>query len=148
MADSGLVDAAVMELLANDATLSALCPDGVYWNIRPPRVPPNPPASAFVIVALFDHIEQPGLGGITLWERTTYLVISRILAQSRTQARQAAARIQALLHGALPDLTAAGYTAMDFRRIDRVTLTEVDPINSATWHHFGGRYELMHYPTT
>ena len=144
MADSGLVDAAVMEVLANDAALTALCPDGVYWGIRPGG---SPAPGAFVIVALFDHREQPALAGGTLYERTNYLVKAVVFGTSKTPARQAAARIHELLHGAVLDLTPAGYTAMDMRRLDRVAYLEIDQMNKAPWHHHGGQYEVMSYPT-
>jgi len=141
MADSGLVDAAVMELLANDAELSALCPDGVYWGVRNRQG-----GRAFVIVGLGDHTEKQGLAGITLYERTVYTVRATIHTNSRAQPRQAAARIHALLHGALLDLTAAGYVAMNMRRVERIALPDADPANSALWYHTGGQYELVHYP--
>jgi hypothetical protein len=143
--DTGLVDAAVVERLANDGVLATLCPDGVYWGIRPGG---SPAPGAFVIVALFDHREQPGLDSDTLYERTNYLVKAVVYGTSKTPARLAAARIHELLHGTLLDLSAAGYTAMDFRRLDRVAYPEIDLVNKATWHHHGGQYELMSYPTT
>jgi hypothetical protein len=99
-----------------------------------------------VIVALFDHREQPALAGETLYERTNYLVKAVVFATSKTPARQAAARIHVLLHGVILDLSAAGYEAMDLRRIDRVAYPEIDLVNKATWHHHGGQYELMSYP--
>jgi hypothetical protein len=142
MSDAGLVDAAVMEVLANDAALSALCPDGVYWGIRPAAAPAP---HAFVIVALFDHREEPAFGG-TLYEKTNYLVKAVIHSTSKTPARQAAARIHELLHGVILDLTAAGYIAMDVRRLDRVAYPEIDLANKSTWHHHGGQYEVMSYP--
>jgi hypothetical protein len=144
MADSGLVDAAVMEVLANDSALAALCPDGVYWGIRPGG---SPAPGAFVIVALFDHREQPALAGDTLYERTNYLVKAVVFGTSKTPARQAAARIHELLHGAVLDLAPAGYTAMDMRRLDRVAYLEIDQMNKAPWHHHGGQYEVWSYPT-
>jgi len=144
MADSGLVDAAVMEVLANDSALAALCPDGVYWGIRPGG---SPAPGAFVIVLLFDHREQPALAGDTLYERTNYLIKAVVFGTSKTPARQAAARIHELLHGAELDLTPAGYTAMDCRRLDRVAYPEIDQMNKATWHHHGGQYEVWSYPT-
>ena len=145
MADAGLVDAAVMEVLANDAALAALCPDGVYWDIRPGG---SPAPGAFVIVSHFDYRATPGLDDDTLYERMLYWVVARIMATSKVAARQAGARIHELLHGQLLDLSAAGYTAMSCARIDRRADTDVDPVNKATWHYHGGLYELMSYPTT
>lgn len=144
MADAGLVDAAVVERLANDAELAALCPDGVYFDIRPGS---DPSPGAFVIVSLFDYRSTLGLNGVTLYERMLYWVVARVADTSRAQARQAAARIDVLLHGVTLDLSAAGYTPMLCQRIDRRAYTEVDPINKATWHHHGGQYEVTSYPT-
>lgn len=144
MSDAGLVDAAVMELLANDAALAALCPDGVYWDVRPPGLPAP---TAFVIVSHFTHTETPGLAGSTLYERAVYWVVARILSTSTAEARQAAARIHELLHGTILDLTAAGYTAMHCARLDRRHDTDVDPVNKVTWQYHGGQYELTSYPT-
>jgi len=140
VADAGLVDAAVMEVLANDATLTGLCPDGVFWG----RAPAG--ATAFVVAALFDHTDTPALAGITLYETTVYLVKAVILASSKTPSRTAAARIHTLLHGAVLDLTAAGYVAMTCRRVERVAYPEIDPVNASTWHHGGGQYEVMAHP--
>jgi hypothetical protein len=143
MADAGLVDAAVVEVLANDAALTALCPDGVYWDVRPGG---SPAPGAFVIVSHFDFRVAPGFGA-SLYERLLYWVVARIMAPSKVPARQAAARIDALLDGQILDLTAAGYTAMACTRVNRRADTDVDPVNKATWHYHGGLYELMSYPT-
>jgi len=140
MADTGLVDAAVMEVLANDAALRALCPEGVFWG----RAPQG--ATAFVIVALFDALDTPALAGDTLYERTVYLVKAVILDSSKTPSRTAAARVHVLLHGVVLDLTPAAYVALNCRRLERVAYVEIDPVNSATWHHAGGQYELLSYP--
>ena len=142
MADAGLVDAAVVELLANDSQLAALCPDGVWWGVRRPEG-----GTAFVIVMLFDAPDPfRGLADATLYERSIYLVRATVQGTVRTPARQAAARIHDLLHGALPDLSAAGHTAMDCHRVDRIAYVEDDATNKAIWQHCGGQYELMHYP--
>jgi len=139
MADVGLIDAALVELLANDAALMTLCPDGVYWDIRPGG---SPAPGAFVIVSHFTYRATPGFGG-PLYEDNLYWVVARIAATSKVPARQAAARINVLLDGTLLDLSAAGYTAMHCRRVDRRADTDVDLANKATWHYHGGQYELM-----
>ena len=140
MSDAGLVDAALIEVLANDAALTALCPDGVFWG----RAPAG--ALAFVITALVDHTERPALAGDTLYEDTVYLVKAVVQASSKTPSRQAAARIQVLLHGVPLDLAAAGYVSMVCRRLERVAYVEIDPVNAATWQHAGGQYVVMSYP--
>ena len=144
MADIGLVDAALVEVLTTDAALTALCPDGVYWDLRPSGAPAP---EAFVIVSHFDYRREPGLADDTLYERILYWVVARIRSTSRTPARQAAARIDALLNGAILDLTPAGYTAMACSRVDRRSYLESDPANQSTWHHHGGQYEVWGYPT-
>ena len=143
MADAGLVDAVIVETLANDAVLASLCPDGVYWDLRPSG---SPAPIAFVIVSLFDYRPTPGLDDATLYERMLYWVVARHLATSKVAARQAAARIHELLHGAIFDLSSAGYTAMQCARVDRRADTDVDQANKTTWHYHGGLYELMSYP--
>lgn len=143
-ADAGLVDAAVIERLASDAVLSALCPDGVYWDLRPGG---SPSPGRFVIVSLFDFRAVPGLSNRVLYERAVYWVVARMADTSRAPARQAAARINELLDRYLLDLTPAGYTAMHTERIDRRADTEADPLNKTLWHHHGGQYELTSYPT-
>lgn len=142
MADSGLVDSAVMSRLANDAALKALCPDGVFYGLPPPA------CRAFVIVMLMDHEDRPGLGGVTLLERAVYLAKAVILSSSGTPAREAAARIHVLLDQAELDLAAAGYQPMACRRIERWRpAPEVDPVEkSARWQHVGGQYEVTCYP--
>jgi hypothetical protein len=141
MPDVGLVDAAIVEILANDAALAALCPDGVWWGLRRQEG-----GTAFVIVTLFDTPAKfRGLQNVTLYERSIYLVRATVLSKSRTQAREAAARIDVLLDGTVPDLSSAGHVAMDLQRIDRLALLESDANNQEVWHHSGGQYELMHY---
>jgi hypothetical protein len=142
MSDAGLVDAAVMEVLANDAALTALCPGGVFYGVAPQR------ATAWVRVTLFDSSAAPALAGDTLYEQFVYVITAVILDASKTPGRLAAARIHALLHGAVLDLSAAGYVAMTCRRERRVAYPEIDPVNAATWRHTGGQYVVMTYPTS
>jgi len=143
MSDIGLVDAALMEVLANDAALTALCPGGVYWDIRPPG---EPAPTAYIVVSHFDYSAEPGLGGTTLYETILYWVRATVLGSSRTTARLANARIYALLQGTLLDLTAAGYVAMSCTRVDHRPYVEVDPVNKSLWQHHGSQYEVISYP--
>jgi hypothetical protein len=141
--DAGLVDAAIVERLANDAALTALCPGGVYWATAPPGL------TAVVVVAVQQHDDTPALDGDTLYERTVYTVKAVIQDTGGTTARQAAARIHALLHNADLDLAAADYAAMTCRRIRRLRLDPSrDPADpAAIWQQVGGLYELWSYPT-
>lgn len=140
MADSGLIDSALMSVLANDAALAGYCPNGVYYGVAPPG------STAFVTVQLMDHVDRPGLDSVTLLERGLYMVKAILLTSSSTPARQAAARIQDLLDQATLDLAAAGYVPMVCRRIERYRAVEVDPVDkSARWQHQGGTYEVTAY---
>jgi hypothetical protein len=141
MADASLVDSAVIDVLASDATLIGLCPDGVYWDLAPAG------AQSFVIVSLADHDDTGGLDSRDLYERTVYQVKAVVESSGGTVARDAAARIQTLLNRATLDLTDAGYTPMACRRIRRIRFTESDPVAPATrWQHRGGQYELTASP--
>ena len=140
MADSGLVDSALMSVLASDATLLGFCPNGVYYGVAPPG------STAFVTVQLMDHVDPPGLDATTLLERGLYMVKAIILTSSSTPARQAADRIHDLLDQATLDLASAGYVPMVCRRIERYRTIEVDPVDkSARWQHQGGTYEVVSY---
>ena len=142
MPDVGLVDAAMVELLANDAALTALCPDGVWWGLRRPEG-----GRRFVIITLFDAPPPfDGLADATLYERSIYLVRATVFGTNKAPVRQAAARIDALLNKTVPDLSAAAHTAMHCKRVDRIAYVEDDPTNAVIWQHAGGQYELMHYP--
>jgi len=141
MADASLVDAALLEVLANDPTLAALCPDGAFWDLAPAG------ARAFVVASLMDAADVPALDSQTLYERAVYVVKAVVLASGGTVTRDAAARIHALLEHATLDLTAAGYGDMVLHRIERLRYTELDPVEkSARWQHRGGQYELVSYP--
>ena len=136
------MDAALLGVLANDATLATLCPDGVFWDLAPHG------ARAFVVASLMDGSETPALDGQTLYERTTYLVKAVVLTSGGTVTRDAAARIHDLLQHVDLDLTAAGYVGMAIRRIEPLRYTELDPVEkSARWQHRGGQYEVWSYPS-
>jgi len=143
MADAGLVDKVVMDVLAADATLAALCPDGVFWALAAPH---QPTPTAYVIVALVDHSERPALNGETLYERTIYLVKAVMLTPGGADPGGAALRIHELLHGVELDLSPAGYAAMLSRQLERVRYTELDALNKLRWQHVGGQYEVWSYP--
>lgn len=142
MADTVRVHEALVAYLAADATLLALCPDGVWWSVPPQG------ATAVVVVVLIDHHDQPGLDATTLYERSDYLVKAMHRLTDGAISHGAAARIDELLHHAELDLSAAGYRAMVCRRIEHFTppLT-IDPANQARWRQEGGRYELLSHPT-
>lgn len=138
MPDSSAVDAAVISRLLNDATLAALMPDGVYWDVAASG------KTRFVIVSLVLHQDEDVMTA-TAFERFTYLVKAVELATSGANIQAAAARIQVLLHDASFSVT--GYGLMTSHRVERVRFTEVsDDDRDQRWQHRGGRYEVMVCP--
>jgi hypothetical protein len=124
-----------MATLAGDATLMAICTDGVYYEVSAKD------KTRFVIVSVSTSHDEPMFGGRAL-EDITYLVKAVILDTGGTAARNAGARIDALLENMA--LTVSGYTLMISQRVERVRYTEVDPDDMDTrWQHFGGRYQVM-----
>ncbi len=133
--DSGAIDAALVTLLLNDATLMALCPDGIFWEEAAQN------AKRFVIVSLIDEHDEPMFGG-RAWEDALYLVKAVALNSSGASVRSAAARIDVLLEDQV--LTASGFTWMTMHREARIRLAEVDAIDpSIRWSHMGGRYRVQ-----
>lgn len=138
ISDASAVDAALCALLANDAALEAVMPDGVWFDVAAPG------AQAFVIVALLDHGQESILEKRTGWDVFTYLVKAVNLGSSGSNVKTAAARIHELLQHAR--LNADGYTDMQCLRIERIRYTEVDEASDIRWHHRGGHYEIWMIP--
>lgn len=135
MADSSEIDSAIVAKLLADATLMALVPDGVFFDIASPN------AQRFVIVSLIDE-SSDAVFGARATETPLYLVKAVMLSSSGGNIKAAAARIDALLEGGT--LAVAGYTLMNMQRDARVRMTEVnDDDASIRWFHRGGRYEVM-----
>jgi hypothetical protein len=139
MVDGSEVDAALLAILQGDATLSALMPDGIWFDVA------NPGATRFVIVAQLAEADEP-MFGATAFESYTYLVKAVAPGKSaKDTVLPAARRIRELLDGAL--LTPDGYGDMRCARIERVRYSELDEINDVRWHHRGGHYEVIVSPT-
>ena len=68
-----------------DATLMALMPDGVYWDVA------RQGATRFVIVSQVFHLDVP-MHGQTAYEQVTYLVKAVELATSGANIQAAACR--------------------------------------------------------
>jgi hypothetical protein len=137
MADSSDVDAAVIALLAGDATLMALMPGGVFFDVAPPGL------TQFVIVSQMAH-EDAYTFGASLWERFLYLVKAVMQGPSNHTANEAAARIHVLLQDV--PLPVTGYSTRLLQRTDRIRVTEVDDDLQTYWQHRGGLYELFAAP--
>jgi hypothetical protein len=134
--DSSAIDAALVSLLAADSELTALCPDGIYWDVAPEGT------QRLVLVSLTAADDEPVFEG-RAWEDMLYLVKAVMLSTIANQnAKAAAARIDAVLEGAT--LTAPGYTTMIVRRERRFRTSEPNPQNPAIqWFHRGGWYRVV-----
>jgi|SRR6185503_10692106 len=135
MPDSSAIDNALIAKLGSDATLLAICTNGVYWDEAPPG------ATKFVIVSMVDEVDEPKFGG-RAYEDALYLVKAVALSTSGANVQSAAARIDVLLEDTT--LTVSGYTHMVMHREARVRLTEVDDVDpSIRWLHRGGHYRVQ-----
>jgi hypothetical protein len=134
--DSSDIDNALVARLGADATLLALCPNGVYFDEAPPG------ATRFVIVSLVDEQDEGRFGG-RAFEDALYTVEARMLSTiAGANVKAAAARIDVLLED--QPLTVPGYTWMALHRESRVRLTEVDDADSSIrWYRRGGNYRLQ-----
>ena len=139
MADTSEIDAAVMALLQNDATLKSLMPDGVFWDLA------NTGAQKFVIVS---YAADPEVGYTMphpVWESLIYLVKATVPGTSGTEVKSAAKRIRELLHDAT--ITPTGYyPSMLVRYVQPVRYVEVDEQTDQRWQHRGGHYHVMACP--
>ena len=139
VADVAAVDAALISVLAGDAALRALCPDGVYLGTAPAGL------SRFVIVQQQTHVDVEGFGAPALYEEFRYSVTARVLETTGVSANAAAYRIHELLQD--QPLTIAGYTHMSTLRVERVHYPDIDAIdNDLRWQHAGGDYEIAVSP--
>ena len=136
MPDSADIDNALVAKLGADATLLALCPNGVYVDEAPSG------STRFVIVSLVDEQDEAVFGGRAI-EDAVFQVEARMLSTvAGANPKAAAARIDALLEG--QPLTVAGYSWMTLHRESRIRTTEVDEADpSIRWYRRGGNYRLM-----
>src|SRR5689334_23165636 len=135
MSDSSAIDAALVTLLNNDATLMGILTDGAYFDDAPQD------KTKFAIVSLIAESDEPEFGG-RAYEDALYLVKAVLRNGVKADIVAAAARIDALLED--QPLTVTGYTWMTMHREERVRYLEVDDVDPAIrWHHRGGRYRVM-----
>ena len=134
--NSGAIDQAIIGALQADATLQALIPDGVYFNLA------QPGKKRFGLVGIFDALDV-GMFGQRDYEETLYFVkavgLSTVTTLSNMKA--AAHRIDELLE--LAQLTPPDYVWVDCVREERLADTVPDPIDASLfWFHFGGHYRV------
>lgn len=138
MADSSDIDNALIALLGSDATLLALCPDNVYWEVAPPH------AERFVLVSLLTARDDTTFDNLAPIEQPVYAVKAVMMSGAGGKIQDAAERIHELLHN--QTLTVAGYGDMNIHRDEdnpRIRYTEVDEKNTAVvWQHRGGNYRV------
>lgn len=141
VSDIAALDAILWALLAGDPALTALCPDGVHWNVAPQG------AESFVLVTRPATIDRALALDGDGWERFTYAVTAVMKTPGAVPVGDAALRIHELLHRQWLDLAPAGYTLMLLSRAGPIRYSEVDAANtSILWQHEGGQYEIQVCP--
>jgi len=134
------IETALIAVLQADATLRALVPDGVFYDIAPPH------AKRFVVVSLEDPTDIDVFGGRAV-EDNGYLVKASGLSTVMSGADLAAAayRIDQLLSD--QPLTVNGYAVGTvYRDPDRPRVRADEPTTadaSVVWHHGGGGYRVV-----
>lgn len=135
MPDSSAIDNALMAKLGADATLLAICTNGVYWDVAPPG------STKYVLVSLVDELDEPQFGG-RAYEDVLYRVRAIALSTAGANLQQAAARIDALLEDGA--LSVSGYTHMVMYRESRIRETEpLEDDPTKFWFHRGGEYRVQ-----
>ena len=141
------VDTALLALLAGDAELAALLPDGVFYDSAPFG------SVAFGIVSGLDHVDGYVLHG-SASERFLYLVKGVLQDASDGSAAvavdAAARRIHALLQDAheTQRLAPVGYRTLLVQRAQAVRYIDLDEEVDQRWLHRGGHYEVLVAPLT
>ena len=93
MVDSSDIDAAVIAVLQNDATLRAAMPDGVFFGLAGPSFATGNNATKFVLVSVLENLDRAVFGGRAI-ESVLYLVQAVSLSGD---SKGAAKRIDELL---------------------------------------------------
>jgi hypothetical protein len=142
VSDTSLIANALIAVLASDAALLGVMPNGVYYDLA------GKGATRYVIVHLNDAQDVAEFGRRTL-ERGDYLVKAvglSIALASPSDMQAAAYRIDQLLED--QPFAVAGYAWSTTHRIQPVHYTEIDGDNqSLRWYHRGGIYHVEFAPT-
>ena len=137
--DGSEVDEALVALLAGDATLAGLMPDGVWFDVAAAE------ATAFVLVRLLEHEDEYSFQPGRPQETATYVVEAICLESTGTAtARAAGRRIHALLMTA--PLAIEAYACLAVQRHGRIRLTTYDPTGDIRWQRRGGHYVITVQP--
>lgn len=135
--DSSDIDAALMAVLQNDATLKAAMPDGVFFGLASKSIATGNNSTRFVLVSILESHDEAVFGGRAI-ESVLYLVQAVSLSGD---SKGAAKRIDQLLED--QPLTVGGYTWMSTGREQRIRELERDDVDaSIVWTHRGGMYRV------
>jgi hypothetical protein len=133
MSDETALDQALLALLDGDATLTALLPDGVHFDVATPN------ATKFAVITLVDHLDVYQFDAVS-HEQAGYLVLAVTQDTSGDTAAAAAARIHELLQDGA--LAVAGVEVMRMKRRGRYRRTVPDETSDQRWQQRGGTYEI------
>jgi hypothetical protein len=137
MVDSSDIDAAVIAVLQNDATLKSLMPDGVFFGLAGASFATGKNSTQFVLVSILANLDRAVFGGCAI-ESILYGVQAVSLSGD---SKGAAKRIHELLED--QPLTVAGYTFMSCAREQRIREPERDDVDpTIVWQHRGGMYRV------
>jgi hypothetical protein len=133
------IDEALRLVLASDAALMILMPDGAWLNAPPPAL------KSFVLVTLVSE-EDVATFGRREYEDALYRIAAVTRDLGGVTAAAAADRIDALLENVA--LTVADYTWMTTHREGRLPPgSVVDPVDpSVHWQVSGGNYRVQMAP--
>lgn len=135
------VDTAIVQRLAGDATLAALLPGGVFWDVA------TLGATQYVVVSQMSHDTEYVLPNVVLWERVLYQVKVVVKGSSGIPlVEDAYTRIFQLLQNQEAALSTPSYTLRAFRFVERVRATEVEEQTDQKWQHEGAHYECLAVP--
>ena len=138
-ANVAAVDEALIAVLAGDAELAALVPDGVWRDVAPAG------STRAVTVQLQTHEDIEGFRA-PLYEEFRYRIVAHVLETTGAPADAAAARIHTLLQDTVLE-PITGYTHMSTLRIEVVRAQDPDPIDAdLRWQLAGGDYEITVSP--
>jgi hypothetical protein len=139
MINAAAIERALIGVLAGDAELATLLPDGVFWDLA------EQGSTRFAIVSLSVSRAQAEFHDLDSFRTLVYGVKAVIQSTSTVAVADADARIQALLDRQpipLPPETGAGL--MLIRWLDRIRYTET--VDTGVWQHGGARYEVTVTP--
>ena len=130
---------ALVDLLAGDATLAGLAPDGVYFGAAPPH------AARFVVVLYAHGVAVGEFGGRAYEDK--YYAVKAVMRKTGdvdlATAQAAATRIETILDRAV--LLAPGYSCMSciFEEALEPEPDVDDSDDSVRWYQSGGIYRVQ-----